>query len=70
MEFFCRDIVFASVAWQDLNQFGEEVERGWIAYRRRAIPLVWKLIDKGSVTDTASQIELLEHLVPLIPKRE
>lgn len=39
-----------------------------IAYRRRAVPLVWKVIDKAGTTDAATQIELLEHLIPLIPK--
>jgi hypothetical protein len=39
-----------------------------VAYRRRAVPLVWEVLDKAGVTDAAAQIELLEHLVPLIPK--
>ena len=39
-----------------------------IAYRRRAVPLVWKVIDKAGTTDAVTQIELLEHLIPLIPK--
>ncbi|MEW5802875.1 MAG: transposase [bacterium] len=39
-----------------------------IAYRRRAVPLMWKVIDKAGVTDAATQIELLEHLIPLISK--
>jgi len=41
-----------------------------IAYRRRAVPLVWKVIDKAGVTDAATQIELLGHLVPLGSSRE
>lgn len=39
-----------------------------IAYRRRAVPLVWKVIDKAGITDAATQIELLGNLAPLIPK--
>ena len=39
-----------------------------IAYRRRAVPLAWKVIDKAGITDADTQIELLGHLAPLIPK--
>lgn len=39
-----------------------------VAYRGRAVPLIWKVINKAGATDAVTQIEFFEHLVPLIPK--
>lgn len=39
-----------------------------VAYRRRAVPLIWKVINKAGATDAVTQIKFFEHLVPLIPK--
>jgi hypothetical protein len=38
-----------------------------VAYRRRAVPLVWEVIDKAGVTDADTQIKLLEYVASLIP---
>lgn len=39
-----------------------------IAYRRRAVPIVWEVIDEAGVTDAATQIKLLGYAASLIPK--
>ena len=38
------------------------------AYRRRAVPLVWEVIDEAGITDAGTQIKLLGYVASLIPK--
>ena len=40
-----------------------------IAYRSRAVPLVWEVIDAAGVTDAPTQIQLLEYVDSLIPNK-
>jgi hypothetical protein len=39
-----------------------------VAYRHRAVPLVWEVIDEAGNTDAHTQITLLQYIAPLIPK--
>jgi hypothetical protein len=39
-----------------------------VAYRRRAVPLVWEVMDEAGITDAATQIEIFDYVASLLPK--